>query len=287
MGEKRNCQCYFDIETEKQIVADYVKGEGGTSYLAKKYHAPSVGTIFSILKAHNVPRRSLSEARRIACGYTVDETVFERIDTREKAYWLGMMYSDGYISCISPYTKVFGLSAHERDKDIIEKFKNFLNYSGAIGNYETTGGYKAGTKYSRIVVGNNKIVEDLQRHGLPEHKSLILKAMPDIFYKDDFVRGVIDGDGSITKKLGLLAISGTHDFLLSIAEYFGLPYRLTPDRSIWCLAYNAQESRYITTRLYQNAPVYLNRKYELAKRYFNSPITLEDVIAKSELQGKS
>ena len=31
---------------------------------------------------------------------------------------------------------------------------------------------------------------------------------------------------------------------------------------------------------------YLERKYEIAKRSFNSPITLEDVMKNSEYQGK-
>ena len=277
--EKRDRQCYFDIETEKKIIADYLNGEGGATYLRKKYGCKTDATIYGILKAYNIPRRSLSAARRIACNYSIDETVFENIDTPEKAYWLGIIYSDGYIS-ITKYTKRFGLSVSRKDIDLLEKFKAFLKYSGEIGNYTVSGGYKVGVEYSRVAVGNNKIVEDLQKLGVEEHKSLILKKIPDIPYKDDFIRGVIDGDGSITKANGVLAIAGAHDFLQNIAEYFNIPYRLKPDKTIWCLSYNTKESRYITTRLYKNASIYLNRKYELAKRYFNSPITLEDVKEK-------
>lgn len=277
--EKRDQQCYFDISTEKKIIADYLNGEGGARYLRKKYGCETDATIYGILKAYNIPRRSLSDARRIACNYTVDETVFESIDTPEKSYWLGVMYSDGYISALK-YTKRFGLSVSRKDIDLLEKFKQFLNYSGTIGNYTVSSGYKVGTEYSRIVVGNNKMVADLERHGVKEHKSLILNHISEILYKDDFIRGFVDGDGSITQHLGLLAISGTYDFLLDIANYFSIPYRLKADKSIWCLSYNSKESHYITTRLYKNASVFLDRKYELAKRYFDSPITLEDVMIK-------
>lgn len=48
---KRNSQCYFDIEIEKQICEDYINGEGGATYLKNKYNAKTVSTIYSILKA--------------------------------------------------------------------------------------------------------------------------------------------------------------------------------------------------------------------------------------------
>ena len=51
---KRNKQCFFDIEIEKQICEDYKNGEGGARYLAKKYGAKTETTIYSILKAYNV-----------------------------------------------------------------------------------------------------------------------------------------------------------------------------------------------------------------------------------------
>ena len=35
--------------------------------------------------------------REQALKYTCDENYFEKIDTAEKAYWLGFMYTDGYI----------------------------------------------------------------------------------------------------------------------------------------------------------------------------------------------
>lgn len=53
-------------------------------------------------------------------------------------------------------------------------------------------------------------------------------------------------------------------------------------KTIYSLAYNVKESEYLEKRLYKNAPVYLKRKFEIAKRSFNSPLTLEDVRKNSE-----
>ena len=280
--KKRNSQCFFDIETEKKIIQDYQNGEGGATYLKNKYKANSEQVIYNILRVYKIPRHNLSEARRIACKYEINEKVFENIDTREKAYWLGVMYTDGFISKANDYTNYLGLSISEKDIDLLEKFKKFLNYSGEIKHYKVSCGYKIGAPYVRLLVGNNKLVADLEKWGVVEHKTKIISDMPDIPYKMDFIRGVIDGDGSLYKRLPQIRICGNYEFLLSIAKYLQLPYKIIPDKSIWDLCYNTLESRYLEKTLYKDAPVYLNRKYEIAKRSFNSPITLEDVKEKSE-----
>lgn len=54
---------------------------------------------------------------------------FEKIETPEQAYWLGVMYTDGYISK-AKYTNKFGLSVAEKDEEWLVKFKDFLGYNG-------------------------------------------------------------------------------------------------------------------------------------------------------------
>lgn len=64
---------------------------------------------------------------------------------------------------------------------------------------------------------------------------------------------------------------------LAIANYFKLPFKIYQDKSIYGLHYNKDCSEYLEKRLYKNAHYYLQRKYEIAQRSFNSPLTLEDV----------
>lgn len=109
------------------------------------------------------------------------------------------MYSDGYISKAT-YTNKFGISVAEKDREWLEKFRTFLGYNGNIGTYQVNeSGYKPGVKYVRLLIGNNKIVEDLIKLGVIEHKSKLLSSIPNIPYIDDFIRGYIDGDGSLRK----------------------------------------------------------------------------------------
>lgn len=79
-------------------------------------------TIKNIMKAYGVSGRTLSEARRNYLNYTINEDSFSKIDSPDKAYWLGAMYSDGYITK-TKYTNKFGIAVAERDKNWLEKFK--------------------------------------------------------------------------------------------------------------------------------------------------------------------
>lgn len=264
---KRNNQCYFDIETEKLICEDYKNKIGGATVLAKKYGCPSVHTIYSILKAYNIPRRDLSEARRVTLNYTINEDSFTNIEDAETCYWLGVMYTDGFISK-KEYTNAFGISVQSVDKEWLEKFRKYLNYNGEIHEYSVSQGYKPGTKYVRLLIGNNTIVKNLESLGVVEHKTKKINSLPNVKYMDDFIRGVIDGDGSLRKDYPNVRICGNYEFLKEIGDYLGYPYKIYPDKSIFDLCYNVSNSREIEKRLYQNASIYLDRKYQIAKRSF-------------------
>ena len=274
---KRNHQCKYTIDEEKKIISDYLAG-GSMASVGKKWNIdPS--TVMNILRAYNVPARTLSQARRNACSYQINETVFENIDTRDKAYWLGVMYTDGYICKANPYTHYFGLTVKSTDIEWLEKFQKFLEATTTIKTYKhTIGSFAPDNFYSRLLVGNNKIVSDLEKHGVVERKTFLIKSIPDILYKDDFVRGVVDGDGSLRKTHPEIRISGGEEFLKDIGEYLGYPYHITPDKTIFCLRFPGQAiSKKLENRLYNGANYYLDRKYNLAKRSFISPFTSEDV----------
>lgn len=241
---------------------------GGATFLARKYSAPSISTIYNVLKGHNIPRRNLSEARRIAANYSVDESSFTNFDDRETCYWLGVMYTDGFICKKNKYTNYFGISVKVSDKEWLEKFKKYLKYTGEIKTYIQTQGYSVGNPYVRLQIGNNKIVENLEQMGVIEHKTKKILSLPKVKYMDDFIRGVIDGDGSLRKDYPDLRICGNYSFLKEIGDYFKYPYKIYSDKSIFDLCYNAQPSRELEKRLYENAPVYLDRKYQIAKRSF-------------------
>ena len=282
--EKRFLCCKFTIKEEKQIIEEYKQGNS-MAVLGRKWQC-NPSTIKNILKAYGESGRTLSEARRKFLDYTINENSFADITIPEQAYWLGVMYSDGYITH-APYTNYFGISVSKKDEEWLQKFKSFLQYNGEIKTYKVSSGYKPGTEYVRLLIGNNKIVSDLESLGVVERKSKLLYSLPNISFLDDFIRGYIDGDGSLRKDYPCFQISGTKSFLQCIANYLQVDYRLYPDKDIYTLRYNTKESTYLEKRLYKESKVYLLRKYNIASRSFNSPLTLEDVrIKNSEYQGK-
>ena len=267
---KRFSSCKFTIEEEKIIIEEYLNGIGTTT-LGKKWNCNST-TIYNILKYYNIPRRSFKEARRNYLNFTLQEDYFEEINTKEKAYWLGFIYADGYISTTNKYTNYLGISLARKDKEHLEKFKQALKYNGEVKDYEVTQGYKIGSPYSRLLIGSNKLVEDLQKWGVVEHKTTKINQLPNITFLDDFIRGYIDGDGSLRKSYADLRICGNFDFLQEIANHFNIPYKIIPDKSIFDLCYRVKESHFLENYLYNNACCYLNRKYNIAKRSFIVPL---------------
>lgn len=118
-GEKRHSCCKLTIQQEKEMIKKYLDGKG-TTVLSREYGV-SASCVHSILKIYNVPRRTLREARRT--NIQLNEESFNATDDPEKAYWLGVMYSDGYICTKNSYTNYFGISVQESDKSwLAEKF---------------------------------------------------------------------------------------------------------------------------------------------------------------------
>ena len=65
-----------------------------------------------MLVDNGIKVRSHRESRK---KYDYDETYFSTIDTPEKAYWLGFIYADGYISKKQNGNPVFGITLAEEE----------------------------------------------------------------------------------------------------------------------------------------------------------------------------
>lgn len=115
---------------------------------------------------------------------------FEKIDTQQKAYWLGFLYADGSVSLKEDKIEL-GLA--EKDYKQLEKFKNFLGITNNIC-------YRPKTKSYRLSFRSQSCKRDLINKGCIPKKSLILQyptfdQVP-FYLMKHFIRGYFDGDGT-------------------------------------------------------------------------------------------
>lgn len=263
MGKKLN-----DKEI-KEIVEKYNNGISGIE-LSKIYCCSST-LIYKVLKNNNVSVRSNKENSR---KYTLNNNIFNEIDTIEKAYWLGFMYADGYVS-INNNQKIFGISLSKKDKLHLIKFNNFLDSNYPINTYNGTG-YSNGNEYCRLNITSDTVVKDLIKHGCVEHKTDTLKApCIDENFVPHFIRGYLDGDGCITHYLMQgydrysVKILGTtnilnfiNDFLekncnFRIKKYF----KRKPGQKVSSIEIQGNiRSKIFLDLIYKNSTIYLDRK---------------------------
>ena len=119
---------YLTKEQKKLVIDTYLKEPISLEQLAKKTKV-SYPKVLEIIHENNLPLYTRSE---IFSPY-LKEDFFSTIDTEEKAYFLGLILTDG---CI--YTKsdtcesLVALTLKDTDKYILEKFKNLLHSNKEI-----------------------------------------------------------------------------------------------------------------------------------------------------------
>lgn len=248
---------------EDLILKDYQMGISGIE-LAKKYELKS-HQVYYILKKNNIETRSNKENSRI---YNIDFDFFKTIDTEAKAYWLGFIFADGSLGIYGrgkdEYT--FKLDLAKRDSDHLEKFNKSTHSNHPISFYSNKSIYsKTGfVEYCRVKVISERFCQHLIDKGCVQNKTHSLTRPPieDQELIRHFIRGFVDGDGSIkmhkqTKAKYVLSINGTKDMLEWITESLPRPGAIQVNESISSTTCHFDNVEY----LYNNAELYLERKY--------------------------
>lgn len=219
--DKGCVKVFFTLEQEKYILDNYNKM---SSYDISKMLNCSVRDINIFLDY----KKLIFNSKK----YNVNEDYFEKINTPNKAYWLGFLYADGCILIRERNKKksyVLELSLNADDTLHLEKFKMSLKSNTPIKNKTIKDKYKA----CKINICNKKICEDLIKLGCTPRKSLTLTfPTEDQVPKElipHFIRGYLDGDGCVYNNgEGYVSLSfvGTQSFLESIQnimyDKFGL-----------------------------------------------------------------
>lgn len=256
---------YYD-SLFKEAMDKYNEGQLSLTYVSEMYG----------IDRHALSRYFKKNGIKIPTSQSspnIDENIFDEIDTEEKAYWLGFIYADGYISSRSNETRngyKFELTSSLKDKNHMLKFAKFISFKNKviIDNYRC-----------RILFGNKHIWNTLNNYGCTPRKSLTLKfPNKNIFKSKDlirhFIRGYCDGDGCLSWRnkehtIPHLSILGTEEFLntIQINTNHDKILKVHKDNrcgenSVRSLTYTGKTAKKISKFLYDNSNIYLDRKYK-------------------------
>ena len=193
-------------------------------------------------------------------------------------YLVGLIASDGNLSNDGRHIDITS-----SDYDFLQRIKDETGINNKIGTK------RAGKKQKsfRIQIGNRNFYDFLLSIGLTQNKSLTIRKVkvPRQFFAD-FLRGLIDGDGSIRnwdhptnfcKQWSLRIYSGSKTFLdwlaTEIKKYFGVSgkvYKHNDEGTECVLKFGKMAAREILKKCYYEKSLSMERKNILAQQCINS-----------------
>jgi len=211
--------------------------------------------------------------------------IFEKIDTEEKAYWLGFLYADGYNS--QKHRRV-RLCLDSKDENHLIKFKDFMGGNSTIKEKFIKNISGSISKNVRLDINSVKISLDLANLGCTQKKTFTLKFPTEnqvpVHLQSHFIRGYFDGDGSVflsneihhrSKKIESIIhcrMMSTKDFLVDFLKISKIG-NMSCIKSVGNV-YDYQIKRNVRCKefyefLYKDATIFLERKKQIFDNYYN------------------
>lgn len=261
-----------ELEWQK-IFEKYV--ELGTLKETSHYFNISPETIRKYFIKNNIPYN-----KKIVYSYDPN---FFNIDTETSFYWAGFIAADGNISNKGDFT----LSLKVEDRHHIEKFAAHTMSSAPITILGPTlkmiDGVETRTSGTTLIRFRAKHwITGLQNFNIVPNKTAQYELPNNVINHKlfkHFVRGYFDGDGwygktQLNNKLRVcFGICGNFSVIENIKHFLQNTCKLDsnpiiyPQKNIFKLAFHKQNDVFkISKYLYYQANVFLDRKYELAKK---------------------
>lgn len=285
----RKSRVFMQLEPySEEIIDKYNNGAAlydiAESYLGSKSRYDSIKRF---LVSKDVKIRSRSEVKNLidekydnAIGgngriYTLNFDYFKTW-SKNMAYVLGFIASDGNVC-----NNRLKISVSRRDRDILEKIKEDLEYTGNIFDENSKCKDKE-FQTSTLSITSKTLCEDLKNLNITENKSLTLDlegVIPKNF-RLDFIRGYFDGDGSIgfmypsnsrgtkskTAQIRFRICSGSKSILELIINEFErqgikkVNIHSRKDKNLHDIEYSTKSASKIYEMLYYDGAIFLDRK---------------------------
>ena len=255
-------------ELKQEIIKYYLSQQMTMKQVEDKYEL-SHPTITKILK--DVPKYTKAKLN----NPNMKEHFFQEINEEAKAYFLGLLISDGNVFKDNTGRQAsISITLDLKDEYMLEKFKEVLQANTSVGH--------DGRGCGQIAVRSNIMAEDLAKYGVVPRKSyntylppISKEMMPHL------IRGIFDGDGSIMAKpnpsndghnrfLHSISFCGTHQLMEDISNYIlenlGIKTAVYDykDRSLSELKIqNIDNIAKFGYWIYRNSTIFLNRKKDI------------------------
>lgn len=257
-------------ELKQEIIKYYLSQPMTLKQVADKY-ALSNPTICKILK--DVPKYTKAKLN----NPDMKEHFFQDIDEEAKAYFLGLLISDGNVFKDDTGRQAsISITLDLKDEYMLEKFKEVLQANTSVGH--------DGRGCGQIAVRSNIMAEDLAKYGVVPRKSYNTY-LPIVSYEmmPHLIRGIFDGDGSIMAKpspnndghnrfLHSISFCGTHKLMEDISNYSFEHLNLKQKPSVYdykdrqlseLKIQNIEDMQTFGDWMYNYSTIYLNRKKDI------------------------
>lgn len=161
--------------------------------IIKEYYPKNgVNKVLELLPHRNI-NGIQSRAFKLGVKYlNYNRNYFNVIDSETKSYWLGFIYTDGYVTTNNRW----GLELSIVDLEHMEKLLNDMDCNINIKIRE-----RVNSKTCSFQIHNSIMYKDLVNNGVLQNKTNLLtfpsEDIVDPKYYSHFIRGLFDGDGCI------------------------------------------------------------------------------------------
>jgi hypothetical protein len=230
--------------------------------------------MFKLIPSNSGTSISKNPARRHPA---LKRDFFDQIDSPEKAYALGLIWSDGNLLESTGQVRI---RLQASDADILEKLRIAMG-AGVLSVIHPSGNAKS--EQRGLVLSSQSMVRALKQLGLCEAKDRVLPppVSPPPEFTRDFVRGLVDGDGCLqfVNKTPRVSFRNRNEGLRRIvADYWrGVtgtepsldgkkPHKITQRvyPSIYLSGKNAVSA---TLKMYENSDLSIDRKRKMAAEF--------------------
>lgn len=265
---KRRVWSSNDIEEIKRL---YIEEGKILSYIGGVFGTKG-DTISKILKSEGVTINRANSNRLF------NHDFFENIDSEEKAYYLGLITADGGITLDPKGERSPAIKIELIDRDVLDMLSKCTN-TGA--NIRIVKRKRRNLTYLWSV-RSEKMAKDLDNLGVVPDKTNVMTGINNGIREDlrrHYIRGLVDGDGSIYSSSGLNHVSFTTkhwSFANEIQNAFKELTGRESTKKITCyngvhkITYSGEYAIKLCEVLYTDSKFYIKRKKKLAVEVIKS-----------------